>query len=110
VLKDVRGHRVQEMLVAVDGSTIVWTALNMHDDTFDRVVRFQFYQEQPGHALLRLVPGAGFSDSDRRRIEQNLARKIDGRLQVSLQIVDAIDVSARGKAIYVDQRIPTVRH
>jgi phenylacetate-CoA ligase len=110
VLSEIRGHRVQEMLVAGDGSTIVWTALNMHDDTFDRVVRFQFYQDQPGRALLRLVPGAGFSDADRRRIEQNLARKIEGRLDVSLQLVDAIEVSPRGKAIYVDQRIPRTQH
>lgn len=110
ILSDIRGHRVQEMLVAADGSTIVWTALNMHDDTFDRVVRFQFYQDRPGHALLRLVPGGGFSEHDRRRIEQNLARKIAGRLAVSLQLVDAIDVTSRGKAIYVDQRIPDTRH
>jgi phenylacetate-CoA ligase len=95
------------MLVASDGSTIGWTALNMHDDTFDRVVRFQFYQDRPGRAVLRLVPAAGFSASDRERIEQNLARKIDGRLQLTFQIVESIELSARGKAIYVDQRIPS---
>ena len=105
ILSDIRGHRVQEMLVAGDGSTIVWTALNMHDDTFDRVVRFQFYQDRPGHARLRLVPGPGFDDKDRRRIEQNLARKIAGRLEVSFEVVDEIPLSPRGKAIYVDQRI-----
>ena len=110
ILADIRGHRTQEMLVAGDGSTIVWTALNMHDDTFDRVVRFQFYQEQPGRAILRLVPGAGFTDADRRRIEQNLARKIGGRVDVSLMVVEAIETSPRGKAIYVDQRIPHLRH
>jgi phenylacetate-CoA ligase len=106
IVSDVRGHRVQEMLVAADGSTIAWTALNMHDDTFDRVVRFQFYQDRPGRAVLRFVPAAGFSVSDRERIEHNLARKIDGRLHLTYQVVDAIELSARGKAIYVDQRIP----
>jgi phenylacetate-CoA ligase len=106
VLSDIRGHRVQESLVAADGSAIAWTALNMHDDTFDRVVRFQFYQERPGAAVLRVVPAPGFGDTDRRRIMENLGRKIAGRFDLSLEIVDAVALTPRGKAIYVDQRIP----
>lgn len=106
VLSDVRGHRVQELLVARDGAAVSWTALNMHDDTFEDVVRFQFFQDTPGRAVLRLVPAPGFGDGHRARILQRFGAKMDGRLDLELEIVDSVALSGAGKAIYVDQRIP----
>jgi len=106
VIRDIRGHRTQEVLIAADSSEIPWTALNMHDDTFIHVRQFQFMQETPGHALLRIVPADGFGDEDASRIHRNLRRKIDDKLSFGIELVDVIPLSARGKAIYVDQRIP----
>lgn len=106
IIRDIRGHRTQEVLIAADGSEIPWTALNMHDDTFMRVRQFQFSQHQPGQAVLRLVPARGFGEEDAARIRRNFARKLNGQLTFSIEMVDAIPLSARGKAIYVDQRIP----
>ncbi len=91
-----------------DGSEVSWTALNMHDDTFARVQQFQFYQDSPGKAVLRIVPASGFIDEDRRRICRNLDRKVNGRLDITIETVDGIIPSARGKAIYVDQQIEGV--
>jgi len=105
VIRDIRGHRTQETLVATDGSGISWTALNMHDDTFLRVRQFQFYQDTPGRAVLRVVPADGFGDEDRRKIQQNLGRKLDGQVTFTVELVDAIPLTPRGKAVYVDQRI-----
>lgn len=107
LLGDIRGHRVQELLIAHDGAAISWTAVNMHDDTFARVVRFQFFQDTPGRARLRVVPGPGFGDQDRRRIQERLAAKLSGRLEFEIDLVEQIAVTGMGKAIYVDQRIPT---
>ena len=105
IIRDIRGHRTQEVLIAADGSEISWTALNMHDDTFLNVRQFQFMQEKPGHAVLRIVPADGFCEDDDNRIYRNLGRKLDSRLIFTIKLVDAIPLSARGKAIYVDQRI-----
>jgi phenylacetate-CoA ligase len=104
VISDIRGHRIQETLVATDGSLITWTAINVHDDTFDNVRQFQFCQEIAGHASLRIVPAHGFSEADRVRIRENLAQKLDQRLTLDLQIVDAVALTRSGKAVYVDQR------
>lgn len=104
LLTDIEGHRTQEYLIAADGSEISWTALNMHDNTFDRVQQFQFVQEVPGRATLRVVPAPGFDDSDRQRICGNLDRKLDGRLTFAIEPVESIPLTPRGKSIYVDQR------
>lgn len=105
IITDIRGHRTQEMLVANDGSLISWTALNMHDDTFDNVRQFQFRQDTPGAVDLRIVPGASFTDDDRQRILANLNAKLTGRVHVNLQMTDAIKLSTHGKAVYVDQKL-----
>jgi phenylacetate-CoA ligase len=106
IIREIRGHNIQEVLVTRDGTRITWTALNVHDDTFDHVLQFQFYQDEPGRAVLRVVPAAGFSGKDRRRIERTLGLKFDGRLDFMIEVVDSVSLSSRGKAIYVDQRIP----
>ncbi len=106
IIRDIQGHRTQEVLIAADGSEIPWTALNMHDDTFMQVRQFQFTQDKPGQAVLRLVPAEGYGAAASERIGRNLGRKLDGQLTFGIELVEAIPLSARGKAIYVDQRIP----
>ena len=105
IIRDIRGHRTQEVLIAADGSEIPWAALNMHDDTFIHVRQFQFMQDTPGRAVLRIVPADGFGEEDANRIHRNLGRKLDGQLAFTIELVEAVPLSARGKAIYVDQQI-----
>ena len=105
IINKIRGHRTQEVLIAANGHEISWTALNMHDDTFINVRQFQFKQEKQGQAVLYVVPADGFCEKDSERIYRNLGRKLDGQVTFSIKPVDAIPLSNRGKAIYVDQRI-----
>jgi phenylacetate-CoA ligase len=105
VIRNIRGHRTQEVLIAADGSEIPWAALNMHDDTFFHVRQFQFLQETPGQAVLRIVPVDGFDKEDANRIRRNLGHKLDNQLAFTIELTEAIPLSARGKAIYIDQRI-----
>ncbi len=105
LIEEIRGHRIQEMLVAHDGALISWTALNMHDDTFDNVLRFQFVQTKPGQATLRIVPAARFNDEDRERVRRNLDRKLKDRIEFDVELCDRVALTFDGKSIYVDQRI-----
>ncbi|MEK6677771.1 MAG: glycosyltransferase [Planctomycetota bacterium] len=106
IVRDIRGHRDQETLITRDGRRISLTALNMHDDTFDRVARFQFSQSEPGETLLRLVPARGFNREDRERILKNLHGKFEGAMTITIELCDEIPLTRMGKANYVDQRIP----
>lgn len=108
LISDIQGHRVQESLVASDGALISWTALNMHDDTFTNVRQFQFYQDKPGHAVLRVLPAKGYGSIDIERIKTRLQRKFDRRMSLEFEEVESIPLSRSGKAIYVDQRIPGI--
>lgn len=109
VISEVAGHRVQEFLVGRDGNLISWTALNLHDATFDCVRQIQFRQEVPGRATLQLVPGAGFRQSDLGAICDAIGRRVDQQVSIQIVVVEEIPLSASGKAIYVDQRIQGLR-
>ncbi len=106
IIADIRGHNTQEFLIAQDGSAISWTALNMHDDTFANVRQFQFHQEAPGQATLRVVPAERFGDRDSTRIQQGMRRKLADRVEVSIELAEVIPLSPMGKMIYVDQELP----
>ena len=110
VIRDIKGHRIQEFLVARDGSLIPWTAVAgvTHDDTFDGILRFQFFQEAPGRSTVKLVPMKEFSDANERKIVEKLGSKFSGSIEFSVERVAEISTTGRGKAIYVDQRIPGV--
>jgi len=109
IIADIRGHNIQEHLVASDGSFITWSAVNVHDDTFDHVRQFQFYQDSPGKAVLKIVPASSFREENIRAMQTNLGKKFDGRLRFDIKVVETIALSKRGKAIFVDQRIKNVR-
>ena len=109
IIRDIRGHRTQEYLLAANGSRIPWAALNMHDDTFLNVRQFQFFQDTPGEAELRVVPAGEFVEADRERLLEGLAPKLDGQLSLKVRAVASIKLSPRGKAIYVDQRVSSDR-
>ena len=105
IIAEIRGHNIQEHLVASDGSLITWSAVNVHDDTFDHVRQFQFYQDAAGKAVLKVVPATTFREQDVALMQKNLGKKFDGRLQFVVEIVDDIPLSQRGKTIFVDQCI-----
>jgi phenylacetate-CoA ligase len=105
LIADIQPRRPQEWFVATDGSLIAWTALNMHDNTFENVLRFQFHQDTPGRAVLKIVPSPSFSDADLARITRNLAIKLNGVVELTVELASSIRVSDVGKAICIDQRL-----
>ena len=58
-----------------------------------------------GRAVLRVIVTDGFGDEDSKRILHNLGQELDGRVKLTIEAVDLIKLTPRGKAIYVDQRI-----
>ncbi len=109
LLDDLAGHRSQEFLVTRGAqSAIVWTALNMHDDTFDGIKEFQFVQDVPGEAELYVVPLSGPARYDLQRMQEHLDRKLNGQITVRIHVCDHIERTSAGKRAVIRQRIPNI--
>jgi phenylacetate-CoA ligase len=94
---DIRGRRNHDVLAGKAGVRIPLTALTLHRPVFERVARYQYHQSEPGRVTLRVVAAPGFSESDRSRIESAYRGKLGGEIDFSVEVVDDIPLTARGK-------------
>jgi phenylacetate-CoA ligase len=103
-LKETRGRR-QDMIVGTLDNFISPTALNFHTDVFDRVLQVQFYQREKGKVELRIKRRHDYTDEDSRNILAALNEKMGDTVETTLQFVDEIPLSPRGKARLVIQEL-----
>ncbi len=97
--------RIQELIVTSTGRLISMTAINMHDETFDNVRQFQFYQDTPGKVILKVLPNEKFSNKDLNRIYDNIKFKLGNDTELEVQVVDSIPKTKSGKLRFLDQKL-----
>jgi phenylacetate-CoA ligase len=102
---NVEGHRKQDMVIGKNNTQISIAALNMHGSIFDRVVRFQYYQERPGICTLKIMPAPDFSQIDADNILNAYQKKVSSEVKFLIQIVDNIPLTERGKLKMLDSKI-----
>ncbi len=97
--------RGQEFLVSASGRRISLTAFNMHDAIFDDLYAVQFYQEEPGQAEFRYVPGPQFHRSRLEPIEAGIRRKLGDDFEVVMREVKETEKTERGKHRWLVSRL-----
>jgi phenylacetate-CoA ligase len=82
-------------------------ALQISDEMFG-VREFQSHQDTPGRATLRVVPLAGAAP-DFEAYLRMFNRKAGAELTLSLEVLDRIPTTPRGKRKFIDQRLDLAR-
>jgi phenylacetate-CoA ligase len=72
--------------------------------TASGIREYQFYQDTPGEAVVRIVP-LGPAAADFSGYQALLNRKTGGELHTVVEVVDRIPLSPRGKRKFIDQRL-----
>jgi phenylacetate-CoA ligase len=107
LLKEIQGRWGQEFLVSRDGHTLIsTTSLNLHDDTFDGIARFQFQQSEPGKVVLKLVAASSNLTKDVAKFQRHFAPKLGHAVDLEVQYVSEIPLTRMGKQPLIDQRCP----
>ena len=107
---DVEDHWGQDMLIGKTGLRISikrysGAALKIIAPLFERVVRYEYYQDTPGACVVKIVPTPEFTERDRVAIEAAYNRKAGNEVQFTVQIVPDIPLTARGKLKLLDSRL-----
>ena len=97
--------RIHEFIVTKTGRYISMTAINMHDDIFDNVKQFQFYQDTPGKVIFKVVKKDTYTEKDTERIYRGLKRKLGEDMDLEIVFVDTIPKTQSGKYRFLDQRL-----
>ena len=100
---DIEGRWKQDMLDGRSGARISIAALNMHGDIFEHVARYQYHQNKPGRCVLRVMATPGFTDSYAAAIVEAYRAKVGDELDVSVEVVDDIPLTERGKLRLLDK-------
>jgi hypothetical protein len=69
----------------------------MHGALFRNVVRYQYYQRDPGELLIRIIPNSMYSQQDEIKIIDEHEKKLWGEMNVSVELVKTIPLTKSGK-------------
>jgi phenylacetate-CoA ligase len=109
-VRDIRPKHVTEYLVGRSGSLVAIKGIisNLQGTAYG-IREYQFFQDAPGEAIVRLVPlgrsAADFSATDFSNYRDLLNRKLAGELHVAVEVVNRIPMTSRGKRKFIDQRL-----
>lgn len=98
--------REHEQLVTGTGRYVSMSAMNMHDRIFDRIVQFQFMQEQAGSVHFRYVPRMPLTPDQENHVRCGLSAKLGQDVSLIMEPVSEIPRTRAGKRRLLDQRLP----
>jgi phenylacetate-CoA ligase len=105
LIRNVRGRWQQEQIITRNNSKISLTALNMHNDIFDHVIQYQFYQKEIGKVTLRIIKDEKYTDKDERYILKSFGEKFKNHVDLNIDYVRTIPRTSRGKHKFLIQEI-----
>jgi len=102
--------REQDIIFLSDSSCISLTSFifGQHLRQFELIREMQLEQFEHGKILLRIVPLRTITEQDCRDIAIYLSNSVSGRLEISVELVDHIEKTVRGKHRFLIQHCKTI--
>jgi len=97
--------RLQEFILTGRGRPISMTAMNMHDDVFDDLRQFQFYQRSRGELYFRFIPKETCKPESLQTMQNRLQSKLGDDVTLRFQKVADIPPTQRGKHRFLIQEL-----
>jgi phenylacetate-CoA ligase len=95
--------RHDEFIFAPDGTRI--TGLNVIPYEVDNILQLQLVQDTCRHLGIRVIALPSFGPEDRSRIMANARTKVPSAIDIDIDMVDRLEVTARGKVPYTVRRL-----
>jgi hypothetical protein len=67
---------------------------------------YQLYQDRKGELILHIIKKQGFSDDDVRHIKENIHTRLGDEFSLSIEYLDSIPRTIRGKYQFFVQKLP----
>jgi len=99
--------RTQEFLVSKTNQLVFLTgAYGLMVKSSLNVKECQLYQDSPGEVVINIVKGENYSEIDTKAILQNFQKKLGDEFLLSIDFVDHIPLTTRGKFKFLIQKLP----
>lgn len=101
---EIKGHRDCEVLLGQNGENISMAAINVHDDTFESISGYQFYQDTLGECILYVKSNYSLEAKQIEKISKAVNRKLSGAIKCTVMQTEDLIYSSRGKYCMVIQK------
>lgn len=91
------GHRDCDVLLGCNGEQISMAAINFHDDTFEGIEKYQFFQDEAGRCVLRIVSDQPVSEKTKEKIRNRVESKLGSGFACKVCQVADVALTSRGK-------------
>lgn len=111
ILNSIDG-RLSEIIIGKTGRRIsltVFAGSVMHGETFDHIKQFRFVQKEKGKVSLKVIPDSRFGETDMKRLDNSLRAFLSDDFEFSIQLVESLERTQRGKFTYLEQHLNVVR-
>ena len=98
--------KAEDVLTLKDGRLISPSVLTHPFKPLDCIEGSQIVQTAPDAIIVRLVPGAGYTDALTDRLVKDLKERLGEDVRVEVQMVDRLESSANGKFKWVISHVP----
>jgi phenylacetate-CoA ligase len=95
------GGRLADQLYDLDGRAVNCTVIGFAFDGMRHIEKAQVAQSAADRWLIRIVPGAGYTDADGQRVLDKLAAQVSSRVTARVDVVDHIPALPSGKYKWV---------
>jgi len=89
--------RLQELIVTNNDRYISTSMLNFHNDVYDHIQKFQFYQREKGKVIFKFIPKETCTDETVGYIRKQLLTKLGDDISLEMEKVKEIPLTPRGK-------------
>ena len=97
VVKNIQGHRNNNLIFKSDGTFTSTTALNLHDDLYDKIDGIQYIQSQKGCLKINLIKNNSFVDLDKDRFYNHFKYAMGANSKVEIAFVTKLTSLDNGK-------------
>lgn len=100
--------RKHEFIIVDNGRKVSLTSINMHDSTFKNIKQYQFIQEVENQLIVRCSLIDTTTSINEDSIKKSLSIKLGESCEITIEVVDEISLSKRGKVISLIQKLDFV--
>ena len=101
----IKGRWHGDKIYKLDNSIITTTALNLHNGIYNYIQNLQYYQDQKGKLVVRVVPEKNYTPEIKEKLFNELMQKVGQGLEIDIVEVEKVEYTAINKFQLLIQKI-----
>lgn len=105
VIKNIVGRWDKNLIYRNDGTTTTITALNLHNDLYDKIDGMQFIQEKIGELIVTIIKGKDYDESTESYLYNHFRKAMGKDAKVIIKYVQHLYILPNGKFLSLINKI-----